>query len=303
MAVHKRRAVAGADMLDGAAQGGKAFEKVGAVALLKVEVGEVCHQRTDVAARRLVLDRDGDGVAVVLDDIEQRKLALGSRVDRLPELALRGGPFSAGDVGDLVGVMLHILELAIIAIHFGVGCRVTGEVEPGLGTAHGLQKLGSGGRRGGEDIVLAAAPVRRHLAATGCRIGGSTDGLQEHGFRGHTQGEAQGAVAIVGEKPVVTGAQIGGGGQQQGFMSGTGDLKENLLLAFEHDFAVIDAPRKIHEPIDLQQLLRDQSLVSLFCRDPWLALYNSRRHSRVPSLNYQPLRLDAETSEPHAHCK
>ncbi len=104
---------------DGAAHGGIAFQQIGAVALFKVEVGEVGHQRADVATRRLVLDRDRDGVAVVLDHVEQRQLALGSRVQRLPEFALRGGAFSAGDVGDLVGMMLDILELAIIAVHFG----------------------------------------------------------------------------------------------------------------------------------------------------------------------------------------
>ena len=177
------------------------------------------------------------------------------------------------------------------------------EVASGLGAAHGLQKLSSGGRRGGEDIVLAAAPVRRHLAATGGRIGGSANGLQEHGFRGHAQGEAEGAVAIVGEKPVVAGAQVGGGGQQQGFMPGAGDLEEYLLLALEHDLAVIDAPRKIHEPVDIQQLLRDKSLVSLFRRDRWLALHNSRRHSRFPSLNCQPFRLDAEDRQAERYCK
>ena len=75
---------------------------------------------------------------------------------------------------------------------------------------------------------------------------------------------AEGAVAIVGEEPVVAGAQVGGGGHQQGFVSGAGDLEVDFLLALEQDFAVVDAPREHHQPVHLHQLLRSQSLVGLF---------------------------------------
>ena len=118
------------------------------------------------------------------------------------------------------------------------------EVASCLGAADGLQELGSRGRGGGKDVVLAAAPVRGHLAAAGGWIGGGADGLHEHGFGGDAQGQAESAVAIVGEEPVIAGAQVGGGGQQQGLVPGAGNLKENLLLALEQDFAIVDAPRK-----------------------------------------------------------
>ena len=39
-----------------------------------------------------------------------------------------------------------------------------------------------------------------------------------------------------------------------------------FLLTLEQDFAIVDAPRKIHEPVHIQQLLRGQSFVSIFHR-------------------------------------
>src|SRR6266568_1451804 len=132
-----------------------------------------------------------------------------------------------------------------------------GEVTRGLGAAYGLQELSSSGRRGGENVVLTAAPVGWHLAATGSRIVGSTDGLHELSLRSDTEGEAKSAVAIVREKPVVGRAQMSGGSNEKSFVAGTGDLEKDLLLALEHDFPVVNAPRQVHEPVHLDQLSRD----------------------------------------------
>ena len=85
----------------------------------------------------------------------------------------------------------------------------------------------------------AAAPVRGHLAAAAGRVGCGADGLQQHVFDGDAEGEAEGAVAIVGEEPVVAGLQGQAGGDQQGLMAGAGNLEEDLLLALEHDLAVV----------------------------------------------------------------
>ena len=241
----------------------------------------------DVAARRLIPDRRRDGVAVVLDEVNHRQLGHGGGVQRLPELALRGGAFAGGDQGDLVGPVLYILELAIIARNFRCGFGMVVEVAACLGAADGLQNLAAGGRGAGEDVELAAGPVRRHLASAGGRIAGGADGLQEHGFRSDAQGQGQGAVAIVGEEPVVAGTQVGGGGHQQGFMSRAGDLEVDLLLALEQYLAVVDAPRKHHQPVHLHQLLRSQPLVGFDHRSGWLTLYGFRRHSH-PSMKLSP---------------
>ena len=42
-----------------------------------------------------------------------------------------------------------------------------------------------------------------HLAAAGGRVSARADGLQQHFFRGDAQGQAEGAVAIIGIKPIV----------------------------------------------------------------------------------------------------
>ncbi len=190
--------------------------------------------------------------------------------------------------------MLHILELAIIAGNLRVRPGVMGEIASCLGAAHGLEKLSSRRRRGGEDVVLAAAPVRGHLAATGGRIGGGADRLQELSGRADAQGEAEGAVAIVREKPVVAGAQVHCRSHQQGFMPGTGDLKVDFLLALEQDLAIVDPPRKNHQPVDIQQLLRGKAFVRLFRHCCWHALHNFRRHSRFLRSRCRRLRRDAD---------
>jgi hypothetical protein len=57
---------------------------------------------------------------------------------------------------------------------------------------------------------------------------------------------------------------MGGGSHQKGFVSCAGDLEEDLLLALEHDFAVINAPRHVHGAVKTKQLLGQESLVCLF---------------------------------------
>src|SRR4051794_1433342 len=41
-------------------------------------------------------------------------------------------------------------------------------------------------------------------------------------------------------------------------MAGSGDLKEDLLLALEHDLPVIDPAREIHQPVNPDQFLGTQ---------------------------------------------
>jgi hypothetical protein len=38
-------------------------------------------------------------------------------------------------------------------------------------------------------------------------------------------------------------------------MSRAGDLEEDLLLAFEKDLTIVDAPGQVHQPVNLDHLL------------------------------------------------
>ena len=51
------------------------------------------------------------------------------------------------------------------------------------------------------------------------------------------------------EKPVVSGLQDQTGGDQSRFVASAADLEINLILAFELDFAIVQAPRKEHQAI------------------------------------------------------
>src|ERR1700728_4178853 len=75
-----------------------------------------------------------------------------------------------------------------------------------LGTTDGVKLLRS--RRGGsaDDVVLRAAPVRRHLAPAAGWICFRSDSLQKHLLGSDTEGQAERAVAIIRHKPVVAGA-------------------------------------------------------------------------------------------------
>jgi len=113
--------------------------------------------------------------------------------------------------------------------------------------------------KGADDVEGAAAPVIGHLAAAAGRVGGSAGSLQEHVLRSDAEGEAQGAIAIVGEEPVVAGTEGEACADLQRFVAGAGDLEEKFLLALEEDFAVVDAPGEKHQAVDFDEPLRGQS--------------------------------------------
>ncbi len=104
-----------------------------------------------------------------------------------------------------------------------------------------------------DDVELAAGPVRGHLAAAAGGVVGGADGLQKLLLDGVAEGEAEGAVAVVGEEPVVAGPQGHAGGDEQGFVAGAGDLEEDLLLALEDDLAVVGPAGEVHEPVKADQ--------------------------------------------------
>ena len=78
-------------------------------------------------------------------------------------------------------------------------------------------------------------------------IGFGAHGLQQHFFGSHAERQAQGAVAIIGIKPVVPGPQSESGGGADGFMPGAADLEINPVLALEKNLPVVDAAGEIHD--------------------------------------------------------
>ncbi len=259
VAVDKGRPQARAAVGHGALKGLITCLRIGAVHLCKVEVGEVGHQARDIAAGRAHLDRSADGVAVVFDTKNDRQLPVRGGIERLPELALRGGTFAQQGEDDFVAVKLHIVEGAVVTAGFFGGFGVAAEVAAGLGAADGMEHLRGGGRGRTDNVERAAAPVGGHLAASAGRIGGRAHGLQEHFIGSDAQGQAERAIAIVGEEPIVTGAHGQGSAHLQRLVAGGGDLEEDLLLALEQDFAVVHAAGENHQPVDLDHLPRAQA--------------------------------------------
>ena len=103
-----------------------------------------------------------------------------------------------------------------------------------------------------------AAPMRRHLSAAARRIGGRAYGLQHHVVRRNTKSQAQGAIAIVREEPVVPRPERQRCADLQRFMARGRDLEEDFLLALEENFAVVYRAGQKHQPVDFNQLLRRQ---------------------------------------------
>jgi hypothetical protein len=124
-----------------------------------------------------------------------------------------------------------------------------------------------------------------HLPATASRIGGRANGLQKHVRGCHSDGEAQSAVAIVGEKPVVPRTERQCGSHLQRLVAGGGDLEEDLLLPLQKDFAVIQPAGKVHEPVDLNQLSRAQAVAGIR-RGRRMSAGNRNSHLFTPEFEF-----------------
>ena len=95
-----------------------------------------------------------------------------------------------------------------------------------------------------------------HLAPAAGGVSGGADGLEKHVGGGEAEGQRKGAVAIVGEEPVVAGPQSQRRANLEGFVAGTVHLEENLLLPLEHDLAIVDPAGGVHQPVDVDHGLR-----------------------------------------------
>ena len=154
---------------------------------------------------------------------------------------------------------LHVAEGAIVAVRLRRGFRMAAEIAAGLGAAHGMEHLRSGGGRGADNVQRTAAPVGGHLASAAGRIGGRAHGLQHHVVGRDAQPKAQRAIAIVGEEPVIARTHGHCRAHLERLVARARYLEKDLLLPFEQDFAVVHAAREIHQPVDLDHALRAEA--------------------------------------------
>ena len=242
LGVHQRRALPLPRVGDRLLQHLVGGEEVAAVDFLDEEVREAAHELGDRAAGGVHLDRDGDGVAVVLDEIDDGELEVRRGVERLPELALGGRAVTGRDEDDLIR-----LEPVGDPERLGAHHR--------LGGADGLEELRPGGGGGGDDVRLLEPPVRRHLPPAGVRVDRRADGRVEHLRRGHPEREAEGPVAVVGVEPVVARLEDVAGRREHRLVARTRDLEEDLVLPLELDLLVVDATRQEHGAVGGDELL------------------------------------------------
>ena len=62
------------------------------------------------------------------------------------------------------------------------------------------------------------------------------------------ESEDESLVPVVGEEPVITGAQRPGHGEKQGLVAGSGYLEMDPALALKSDLPVVERPRGAGEP-------------------------------------------------------
>ena len=235
--VHERRPLARARVVHGRRHRLVAGEEVGAVDALDEEARERRDELRDVAAGRLHFHGNGDRVAVVLDQVDDRELERAGGVQRLPELPFARGAFADRNVGDLVGLVARLASFD----------RGDGLVQPSrFRRADRVQALRARGARLGDDVQALVAPVRGHLAAARVRVVLRADGAQQHLERRHAEREAQRAVAVVRMKPVVRRLQDHARGGEDRFVPGAADLEEDQALVLELDFLVVQLPRQHH---------------------------------------------------------
>ena len=127
------------------------------------------------------------------------------------------------------------------------------------------------------------APVGGHLAAAGGRVVRRRPRPASSISCGRdAEGEAEGAIAVVGIDPVVAGAQSHAGGDLDGFVAGAADLEEDAVLALERDLAVVQAARGVHDAEGADELLGRQGVDSiLILRNAGFGGHPSLRHQFI----------------------
>ncbi len=205
MGVDQRGTASFANVGDRFLADSEAFQGIGTVAFGNVQTGKTPGEPRNAAAGGLNFNRNGNGVAIVFDEIKERKLLGTSDVERFPEFALAGGAVTGRDVNDFIWLVVDVFTQRSFARL--LQCLLVALViQSGLRSANGLDKLRAGAGRAADDIPAVVSPMRGHLAPTGAWVIFGTNGLQEGFERGHAEHEAQRPVAVIGVDPVYPGA-------------------------------------------------------------------------------------------------
>ena len=149
-----------------------------------VQAGERLEQLGDVAARRLHLDRDGDGVPVVFDQVDDRQPAGTGRVERFPELAAARLAVTERNQG----------HLTVQRGRIGPDADQPWQELARLGGAYRMETLRRACARRRHDSQGRRTPVRRHLSAAGVGIVPGAHRVQQHVAGGESESQAQSAV-------------------------------------------------------------------------------------------------------------
>src|SRR5437763_12982592 len=253
--MNERRSDTGTAVRNCARQCAVTDYRIGAINLFKVKIWKTGNQARNISARSLNLNRNRDGVAVVLYKENNGQAEVRGRIHRLPEFAFAAGAVAKRDVGDFVAVELDVFEFAVIAGEFLSGVRMQHVIATSLGASYGVKNLCPGTGRLSDDIEPFESPMRGHLPAAGAWIVRSAYSPQEHFVRSSAERKTECTVAIVREEPVVAGLHCEAGGYGDRLMPGARDLEKDFLLALEHDLAIIEAPRCVHQPISFHELL------------------------------------------------
>src|SRR5204863_8382660 len=116
----------------------------------------------------------------------------------------------------------------------------------------------------GNDVLRRSGPVRRHLPAAGAGIFLRPDGGEQQVERRHPELEAERAIAVVGEEPVVARFEGEASGDEDGLVAGAADLKEDPALVLELYFLVVESARQEHAAVHGQQLVATEALEGAF---------------------------------------
>jgi hypothetical protein len=237
LALDEGRPLAVAGPADGRVHGGVDVEGVVPVddhTAEAVAVGPV----GDVVDRRLLRQRDRDGVAVVLADEDARQAVDAGEVERLVEVALRRRPLT--EVADH-----HLALLAQLG-------RV--------GEAGGVGELRGDGGRAGDDVELGRAPVVRHLAAARVRVIGPGEHGEQHLLGGHAEGEDDPGVAVVRQHDVAAGLERPGRSDLRALVTLGAHDEGRLAHPVEAPDLLVQEPAQQDEAVHPHQIVTGEAV-------------------------------------------
>src|SRR5262249_23513248 len=101
-------------------------------------------------------------------------------------------------------------------------------------------------------MQLPASPVTWHLSPAGAWVARGTRSLKQHIGWAQAESKTKRAISIIWIKPIIARLHRQGRSDQHRFVAGTGYLKKDLVLGLQLKFLVVDSPRGVNQPINLE---------------------------------------------------